>query len=414
MIYALNDQNERINASKAVKEKIYLCPNLECENRKLILKKGRIRIPHYAHKSKKDCYSEPESEAHLSCKLYFQSLLELNNQFVEYYGIKGVRPDVLYNQFALEIQCSPIPVDEVKRRNKIYEKNGYIAIWIFLEDKFTSIKKTIVPGEKSERERKLERHGITAELPVVSKPVYRIDYRVKKPVYKGSFEDIERKNFTFFSFKYENKVIQVNFNDSAEYFNEVTNENKLTINTKQDFDNILEEILILIKNKKELHDLEKKLNNLGKDLNTLPKQIQANLYESSNLNIPDITGRAFIQDDRHYRYKIGWFINDMFRGANCSLEEFKELIENMVNEAYDKDKSIKDWRNRYTLERNGKKYVPLCRNEKINHETEKAYLVFFDQWIPKSVSYIDERYIYCEEWFYKKEISERFSEKKNL
>jgi hypothetical protein len=38
MIYALNDQNERINASEAVKEKIYLCPNLECDHRELILK----------------------------------------------------------------------------------------------------------------------------------------------------------------------------------------------------------------------------------------------------------------------------------------------------------------------------------------------------------------------------------------
>jgi len=55
----------------------------------------------------------------------------------------------------------------------------------------------------------------------------------------------------------------------------------------------------------------------------------------------------------------------------------------MVNEAFDKDKRIKDWRNMYTFERNGKKYIPLCRIEKIYHETPKAYLVFSNQWIPK-------------------------------
>jgi len=425
MIYALNDQNERINASKAVKEKSYLCLNLECENRELILKKGQIRIPHFAHKSKKDCYSEPESEAHLSCKLYFQSLLELDNRFVEYYGIEGVRPDVLYDQFALEIQCSPITVKEVIRRNKIYEKNGYIAIWIFLEDAFTSIKKTKVPQEKSERDKKLERHGITwkEEAPIESEPVYHINYRVKKPVLRSSFQDIRGRNFKFFSFKYENEDIHVIFNDYAGsgYFNEFTKENEIVINTKQDFDSILEEILILVKNKKELHNLEKKLN-------SLPKEIQAILYESSNLNIPHISGRDFVQENKYYRYKIGTFIHEMFRNMNCPIEGFKELIENMVieaytkvneaytkvNEAYTKDKSINDWRNQNkfedwrdqnTFNQNGKTYVPVCRKVKIKRETDDAYLVHNNQWIPKSVSYMDDRYIYCEEWLYKEWLS---------
>ncbi|TES96005.1 MAG: hypothetical protein E3J90_08895 [Promethearchaeota archaeon] len=402
MIYALNDQNERINASKAVKEKSYLCPNLECKNRELILKKGSIRIPHFAHKSQKDCYSEPESEAHISCKIYFQSLLELDNRFVEYYGIEGVRPDVLYDQFALEIQCSPITVNEVKRRNRMYEKNGYIAVWIFLEDKFTSIKKTKVPQEKSERDKKLERHGIRPETPIESKILYRINYRVKKPVLKGSFQDIERKNFKFFSFKYENGDIHVNFNDYAgfKYFDEFTKENEVAINTKQDFDSILEEILILNKNKKDLRDLKKKLNNLGKELNFLPKQIQGNLFESLDVNIAHVSGRNFY--DGVNDFNIGMFIHDAFHERGCTMEVFKKLIEKMIIEAYAKDKSIKDWRNQYTFERNGKKYIPLCRIEKINHETEKAYLVFFDQWIPKSLAYMDDKYIFCEEWRYKK------------
>ena len=96
------------------------------------------------------------------------------------------------------------------------------------------------------------------------------------------------------------------------------------------------------------------------------------------------------------------FIHDVFRERGCTMEAFKELIENMVKEAYTKDKKIKDWREQNTFERYGKKYVPLCRIEKINRETDDAYLVYYNEWIPKSLSYQDDRYIYCEEWRYKK------------
>ena len=136
----------------------------------------------------------------------------------------------------------------------------------------------------------------------------------------------------------------------------------------------------------------------------MPKQIQGNLFESSilrsNLNYAEISGRTFF--DGMNNYNIGMFIDKIFHKKDCPMEEFKEYIENLKSKAFTKDKSIKDWRNQNTIERNGKKYVPLCRIEKINHETPKAYLVFFDQWIPKSRSFKDKKYIYCEEWRYKK------------
>ncbi|KKM10986.1 hypothetical protein LCGC14_1721550 [marine sediment metagenome] len=368
MIYALNDQNERINASKAEKGKSYYCPNLDCDNRELILKKGHIRIPHFAHKSQKDCSSEPESEAHILCKTFFQSLLDLDNQFVEYYGIKGVRPDVLYDQFALEIQCSPITVNEIKRRNKIYKKNGYVAIWIFLEDEIISIKKTKEP---------------------------KAYYRIKKPVLRVSFEDIGRRNFKFFSFKCENEDIHLNYNDyyGEPFFNEFTKQNELVINTKQDFDSILEEILFLIKNKKELHDLKKKLN-------SLPKRIQGQIYEGSNLDFAHFSARDFF--DGVGSSNIGMFIDHIFLENDSSMEKLKEYIENMIIEDYTKVKKIKEWRDRNTFEKNGKKYIPLCTLHKIYDETPKAYLVWSNQWIPKSRSYKDDKYLYCEEWMYKK------------
>ncbi|HEC39602.1 hypothetical protein LCGC14_0498230 [marine sediment metagenome] len=366
MIYALNDQNERINALNSDKGKTYYCPNLECNNRELIFKKGEIRIEHFAHKSQKDCSSEPESEAHILCKNFFQTLFDLDKKFVEYYGIKGVRPDVLYGQFALEIQCSPIAVNEVKRRNKIYEKNGYIAIWIFLENEFKPIKKNEGP---------------------------KAYYRVKKSVLRGSFEDIGRRNFKFFSFKCENEDIHINFNDFVDVLFEFTKENELEIDTKQDFDGILEKILILIKNKKELHNLKKKLN-------SLPKQIQGQMYEGSYLDFPHLSAYDFY--DGVNNFTIDMFIDDIFSEKDCSMEEFKGHIENMIVEASIRISSFKDWRVRNTLKRNGKTYIPLCRIQKIYHETPKAYLIYFNHWIPKSISYKDDKYLYCEEWMYKK------------
>ena len=41
----------------------------------------------------------------------------LSSAFREYYGIKGVRPDLLYSDYAIEIQCSPIKFSEIKRGN---------------------------------------------------------------------------------------------------------------------------------------------------------------------------------------------------------------------------------------------------------------------------------------------------------
>ncbi len=366
MIYALNDHNEKINALLAEKGKNYYCPNLECNNRELILKKGEIRIDHFAHKSQKDCSSEPESGAHILCKTFFQTLLDLDKKFVEYYGIKGVRPDVLYGQFSLEIQCSPIAVNEVKRRNKIYKKNGYIAIWIFLEDEFKPIKKKEEP---------------------------KAYYRIKKSVLSGSFEDIGRRNCKFFSFKCENEDIHITFNDFVDVIFEFTKENELEINTKQDFDGILEKVLILIKNKKELYYLKKKLN-------TLPKQIQGNIYESSNLDYPHMSAIDFHGSVN--TFTIGTFIYEIFRHKDCSMEEFKEYIEKMIIEAYTKGIKIKEWRDRNIFKKNGKKYIPLCRMNKIYHKTPKAYLVWSNQWIPKSCSYKDNKYLYCEEWMYKR------------
>ena len=81
--------------------------------------------------------------------------------------------------------------------------------------------------------------------------------------------------------------------------------------------------------------------------------------------------------------------------------QVKEYIEDMIIEDYTKAKNIKEWRDRNTFEKDGKKYIPICGLNKIYDETPKAYLIWFEQWIPKSISYKDDKYLYCEEWMYK-------------
>ena len=147
------------------------------------------------------------------------------------------------------------------------------------------------------------------------------------------------------------------------------------------------------KNKKEFRDLKKKLN-------SLPKQIQGNLFECLDVNVAHVSGRDFY--DGVNNFNIGMFIHNVFYEKNCTLEAFKEFIENMIIEAYTKKKKIEEWRDRCTFEKNGKKYIPLCRIKKIYRETPKAYLIWSNQWIPKSLSYKDRKYLYCEEWAYKR------------
>ena len=373
MIYALNEQNERIKASDAEKGKRYLCPNVDCENRDLILKQGDIRIAHFAHKSRKECLSEPERESHILGKKQLQSLLNLGDEFVEYYGIEGVRPDILYGTYAIEVQCSHITTKEVKRRNKIYTANGYTPIWIFLEDQFMSLKRT------------KESHMF---------------YRIRNSALRGSFQNVGWHNYNVFSFTSENEHTYICYrNFSKTWYDDFIKLNELVINSKDDFDNSLEDIVGLIELKKELDDLRKRLN-------SLPKKIQGYLYELTGLDYPHMNAWDFINGS----HTIGMFLDEIFlKNEPSNMEIFKAQLEKMLIEASTRDKKLEEWKDRNTIERNGKKYIPLCGIDKIYDSTPKAYQIWDAQWIPKSRSYKDKKYLYCEEWLYKK-ITKRFKE----
>lgn len=70
MYYALNDKGVLIGASEASKEDAYHC---SCCEDSLILRKGNIMSPHFAHKSSVDCdtFTHDMSDWHKEWQLQF-------------------------------------------------------------------------------------------------------------------------------------------------------------------------------------------------------------------------------------------------------------------------------------------------------------------------------------------------------
>ncbi|MGD6841642.1 competence protein CoiA [Bacillus infantis] len=119
-----------------VKEGSFYCP--VCR-KKVMLKVGRRKIPHFAHYKEHSCEAsfENESEYHLKGKLDIYRWLMANNVHarLETY-IKSIkqRPDVCFvyggKKFAVEFQCSPISETLFASRTRAYREAGFTPIWI--------------------------------------------------------------------------------------------------------------------------------------------------------------------------------------------------------------------------------------------------------------------------------------------
>ncbi len=131
---AMNRNQEHLR--KLRKNEVFFCP--ECQE-EVILKIGKKRIPHFAHKKGTSCTEsyERESEYHLQGKV--QLFKWLHTQGVEpvleqYEQTIAQRSDIgfVYNgrKYAIEYQCSPIPSDLFKKRTISYQKANITPIWI--------------------------------------------------------------------------------------------------------------------------------------------------------------------------------------------------------------------------------------------------------------------------------------------
>ncbi|MCZ8536563.1 hypothetical protein M9R32_05130 [Paenisporosarcina quisquiliarum] len=115
----------------------FACP--QCGN-PLRLKIGKVVTPHFAHIVLTDCFtsfSERESPTHLIGK---QQLAEFftrigYNVEVEAFVPKiSQRPDLLIRKnkslYAIEFQCSVIPIEDIEKRNSGYRRIKIPTVWI--------------------------------------------------------------------------------------------------------------------------------------------------------------------------------------------------------------------------------------------------------------------------------------------
>lgn len=127
MQIAIDENNIRITASDATKEKNYKCPVCRED---VVLRQGSINKWHFAHKASDcvDSWHYDMSDWHLSMQERFP---EEQREVVVSYDGQIHRADILKDDMVIEFQHSPITMDELQERNMFYNKAGYKVAWVF-------------------------------------------------------------------------------------------------------------------------------------------------------------------------------------------------------------------------------------------------------------------------------------------
>ena len=135
--------NQKVFASRSEKsEGPFHCPGCKHE---LVLRKGRIKVHHFAHKPPYHYHcqrGEGESEAHRKCKE------SINNALSQYNHVTNLDVEVDFGSViadvyclinnvpvAIEIQRSNLSVNEITARTSEYEKHGIYVLWLALFNK---------------------------------------------------------------------------------------------------------------------------------------------------------------------------------------------------------------------------------------------------------------------------------------
>lgn len=141
MLIAKTESGERIDARVAEKGLRYYCQM--CDE-KLILKKGDIKIHHFAHYPGANCHTwEPESDIHLSMKATVYNIIKKYNKSklveIEYPVLDSlgrIIPDVFIElsngiRIAVECQVSRKSPYDILYKTYRYSKMGIYTLWIF-------------------------------------------------------------------------------------------------------------------------------------------------------------------------------------------------------------------------------------------------------------------------------------------
>ncbi|TKB46487.1 competence protein CoiA [Ferrimonas sediminicola] len=115
----------------------YLCPKCRQE---VVLKKGKIKIHHFAHKPPVTCsHGQGETEAHRNCKIGIYNALITKPNVTALELEKDFGPVVadvycLINNVpvAIEVQRSNLSVNNITQRTEEYAKLGINVLWVGL------------------------------------------------------------------------------------------------------------------------------------------------------------------------------------------------------------------------------------------------------------------------------------------
>ena len=116
----------------------FLCPSCQAE---VVLRKGAVRIHHFAHKPPASCaYGSGESEAHRQCKMNLYDMLSMNKDVYEVnpesMARSGNIPDVSFmvgsRVVAIEVQRSTLSMQDLHKRTAQYANDGIAVLWLCL------------------------------------------------------------------------------------------------------------------------------------------------------------------------------------------------------------------------------------------------------------------------------------------
>jgi competence protein CoiA len=147
MLTALLEE-KRVYTSDVEKGPVYSCPGCSAA---LILRKGRVRIHHFAHPPPVSCAWEiGETLVHLEAKLALKEALEprCHRSELEWPvpSLEGDRRadvfiwEMLGGQIAFELQHTSIAIEEIERRTCAYMAAGVAVMWLpFLHARYRTL-----------------------------------------------------------------------------------------------------------------------------------------------------------------------------------------------------------------------------------------------------------------------------------
>ncbi|MFN0190766.1 MAG: competence protein CoiA [Aestuariivirga sp.] len=149
----------RIYAHAAQKGAIYLCPGCKAE---LVLRKGAIKIHHFAHKPPVECqFGAGESREHLEAKLaIYQAFVGRSLRAEMEWPLEALTGDRRADVFvwdmsgakiAFELQHTDISQDLLERRTSAYLHAGIAVLWLpFLKPRYREFAQKVAEAEEGD------------------------------------------------------------------------------------------------------------------------------------------------------------------------------------------------------------------------------------------------------------------------